>query len=164
MTTSLAHPRAAAAPPEKLAWTGFELDGRVFAFPYLSVERVVPATPVTALPFAPAGVAGVASISGDIVPVLALPVLLGIERPVSTEAAAQFLVIRVSGRRFALLADRMLFVAAPLAGGRRGGVARPAGDLPHSREAVGPRYLEAVPAARGARLASSPTAARPAGE
>jgi chemotaxis signal transduction protein len=116
MTTSLAPPRAAAAPPEKLAWTGFELDGRVFAFPYLSVERVVPAAPVTALPFAPAGVEGVASISGDIVPVLALPVLLGVDQTASAQTAAQFLVIRVAGRRFALLADRMLFVAAPLAG------------------------------------------------
>jgi purine-binding chemotaxis protein CheW len=116
MTTSLATPRSAAAMPERLAWTGFELDGRVFAFPYLSVERVVPATPVTALPFAPAGVEGVASISGDIIPVLALPVLLGADGPQPAQAGAQFLVIRVSGRRFALRADRVLFVANPLAG------------------------------------------------
>jgi purine-binding chemotaxis protein CheW len=102
--------------PERLAWTGFELDGRVFAFPYLSVERVVPATPVTALPFAPAGVEGVASISGDIIPVLALPVLLGADQPQLARAGAQFLVIRVSGRRFALHADRVLFVANPLSG------------------------------------------------
>jgi purine-binding chemotaxis protein CheW len=115
MTTSLAPPRSAAAMPERLAWTGFELDGRVFAFPYLSVERVVPATPVTALPFAPAGVEGVASISGDIIPVLALPVLLGADGAQPAQAGAQFLVIRVSGRRFALRADRVLFVANPLA-------------------------------------------------
>lgn len=116
MTTSLAPPRAAAAPPEKLVWTGFELDSQVFAFPYLSVERVVPATPVTALPFAPAGVEGVASISGDIIPVLALLVLLGTDRPEPAQAGAQFLIIRVSGRRFALRADRVLFVANPLPG------------------------------------------------
>ncbi len=116
MTTSLAPPRSAAAMPERLAWTGFELDGRVFAFPYLSVERVVPATPVTALPFAPAGVEGVASISGDIIPVLALPVLLGADGAQPPQAGAQFLVIRVSGRRFALRADRVLFVANPLSG------------------------------------------------
>jgi purine-binding chemotaxis protein CheW len=114
--TSLAPRRSAAATPESLAWTGFELDGRVFAFPYLSVERVVPATPVTALPFAPAGVEGVASISGDIIPVLAVPVLLGADRPQSAQAGSQFLVIRVSGRRFALRADRVLFVAASLPG------------------------------------------------
>ncbi|MGZ5909727.1 MAG: chemotaxis protein CheW [Reyranella sp.] len=102
--------------PERLAWTGFELDGRIFAFPYLSVERVVPATPVTALPFAPAGVEGVASISGDIIPVLTLPVLLGADPPQPARAGAQFLVIRVSGRRFALRADRVLFVANPLSG------------------------------------------------
>src|SRR5258708_39341584 len=106
MTTSLAPRRSAAATPESLAWTGFELDGRVFAFPYLSVERVVPATPVTALPFAPAGVEGVASISGDIIPVLAVPVLLGADRPQSAQAGSQFLVIRVSGRRCSLCAAR----------------------------------------------------------
>jgi purine-binding chemotaxis protein CheW len=116
MTTGLTPPRSTAAAPERLAWTGFELDGRVFAFPYLSVERVVPATPVTALPFAPAGVEGVASISGDIIPVLAVLVLLGADRPQSAQAGAQFLVIRVSGRRFALRADRVLFVANPLPG------------------------------------------------
>jgi purine-binding chemotaxis protein CheW len=114
--TSLAPPRSTAAAPDRLAWTGFELDGRVFAFPYLSVERVVPATPVTALPFAPAGVEGVASISGDIIPVLAVLVLLGADRPQSAQAGSQFLVIRVSGRRFALRADRVLFVAAALPG------------------------------------------------
>ena len=111
MATTLAPPRSAAVAPDGLAWTGFELDGRVFAFPYLSVERVVPATPVTAVPFAPASVEGVASISGDIIPVLALAVLLDIDRPQPARAGTQFLVIRVSGRRFALRADRVLFVA-----------------------------------------------------
>ena len=71
---------------------------------------------MTALPFAPAGVEGVASISGDIIPVLALPVLLGADRPEPAQAGAQFLIIRVSGRRFALRADRVLFVANPLPG------------------------------------------------
>ena len=92
MTTTLAPPRSAAVAPDRLAWTGFELDGRVFAFPYLSVERVVPATPVTAVPFAPASVEGVASISGDIIPVLALAVLLDIDRPQPAQAGTQFLV------------------------------------------------------------------------
>jgi len=99
-----------------LAWTGFELDGEVFALPYRSVERVLPATPVTALPFAPAGIEGVASISGDIVPVLALRVLLAADRSQPVQPGSQFLVIRVSGRRFALRVDRVLFVAAALSG------------------------------------------------
>jgi len=99
-----------------LAWTGFELDGEVFALPYRSVERVLPATPVTALPFAPAGIEGVASISGDIVPVLALRVLLAADRSQPAQPGSQFLVIRVSGRRFALRVDRVLFVAAALSG------------------------------------------------
>ncbi len=84
--------------------------------PYRSVERVLPATPVTALPFAPAGIEGVASISGDIVPVLALRVLLAADRSQPVQPGSQFLVIRVSGRRFALRVDRVLFVAAALSG------------------------------------------------
>jgi purine-binding chemotaxis protein CheW len=99
-----------------LAWTGFELDGEIFALPYRSVERVLPATPVTALPFAPAGIEGVASISGDIVPVLALRVLLAAARSQLAQPGSQFLVIRASGRRFALRVDRVLFVAAALSG------------------------------------------------
>jgi purine-binding chemotaxis protein CheW len=114
--TSPAAPRSAAPLPERLAWTGFELDGEVFALPYRSVERVLPATPVTALPFAPAGVEGVASISGDIVPVLALRVVLAADRSQPAQPGSQFLVIRVSGRRFALRVDRVLFVAAALSG------------------------------------------------
>jgi chemotaxis signal transduction protein len=116
MMTSPAAARSAASPPERLAWTGFELDGEVFALPYRSVERVLPATPVTALPFAPAGVEGVASISGDIVPVLTLRILLAADRSQPAQPGAQFLVIRVSGRRFALRVDRVLFVAAALSG------------------------------------------------
>jgi chemotaxis signal transduction protein len=116
MMTSPAPGRSTAPPPERLAWTGFELDGEVFALPYRSVERVLPATPVTALPFAPAGVEGVASISGDIIPVLALRVLLAAERSQPAQPGAQFLVIRVAGRRFALRVDRVLFVAAALSG------------------------------------------------
>ena len=107
MTTTLTPPRSAAVASDRPAWTGFELDGRVFAFPYLSVERVVPATPVTALPFAPASVEGVVSISGDIIPVLALAAVLDIDRPQAARTGAQFLVVRVSGRRFALRADRV---------------------------------------------------------
>jgi len=114
--TSPVPSRSAAPPPERLAWTGFELDGEVFALPYRSVERVLPAMPVTALPFAPAGVEGVASISGDIVPVLALRVLLAADRSQPAQPGSQFLVIRVSGRRFALRVDRVLFVAAALSG------------------------------------------------
>ena len=114
-----APPRSPAPEPVRLAWTGFELDGEAFAFAYASVERVLPATAVTSLPFAPAGVEGVASIAGDIMPVLALFTLLSPDRPPPAQPGTQFLILRVAGRRYVLRADRMLFVAAvlPLAEG-----------------------------------------------
>src|SRR4029077_14616264 len=103
--TGLDPPRSA-PPAERLARTGFELDGEVFALPDRCVERVLPATAVTALPFAPAGVEGVASISGDIIPVLALRILLAAARPQAAQSGPQFLVTLVSGRRFAPRIDR----------------------------------------------------------
>ena len=95
-------------------WTGFELDGQAFALPAGHVERVLPAGQVTALPFAPAGVEGVASVSGDVVPVLALAGLLFPDRPAPAQPGEQFMVVLVAGQRFALRIDRVLFVATVL--------------------------------------------------
>jgi chemotaxis signal transduction protein len=101
-------------------WTGFELEGQAFALPAVHVERVLPAGPVTALPFAPAGVEGVASVSGDVVPVLALAGLLFPDRPPPPQPGAQFMVVMVDGQRFALRIDGVLFVAAVLQHGAEG--------------------------------------------
>ncbi|CAN5668367.1 hypothetical protein BH10PSE6_BH10PSE6_26260 [soil metagenome] len=97
-----------------MPWTGFELEGEAFALPAGHVERVLAATPVTALPFAPAGVEGVASVSGDVVPVVALAGVLFRDRPPPVHPGEQFLVVRIAGQRFALRIDDMLFVAAIL--------------------------------------------------
>jgi purine-binding chemotaxis protein CheW len=114
--TNSAPLQPAASLPEGGAWTGFELDGDVFALPYRSVELVLLATPVTRLPFAPAGVEGVASIAGEIIPVLSLRELLSPGRPPSARLGSDFVVARLAGRRFALRADRVLFVADALSG------------------------------------------------
>ena len=95
-------------------WTGFELEAQAFALPAGHVERVLAAGPVTALPFAPAGIEGVASVSGDVVPVLALAGLLFPERPAPAQPGEQFMVVIVAGQRFALRIDRVLFVATAL--------------------------------------------------
>lgn len=100
--------------PSDTPWTGFELEGEAFALPASHVERVLPATPITALPFAPVGVEGVASVSGDVVPVVALSTLLFPGRPAPTQPGTQFLIARVAGQRFALRIDDMLFVAGAL--------------------------------------------------
>jgi chemotaxis signal transduction protein len=104
----------ASTPSSAPIWTGFELEGQAFALPAVHVERVFPAGQVTALPFAPAGVEGVASVSGDVVPVLALAGLLFPDRPAPAEPGAQFMVVMVSGQRLALRIDRVLFVATAL--------------------------------------------------
>jgi chemotaxis signal transduction protein len=112
VTTPLPRPDAPA--PEDSAWTGFELDGEIFALPHRCIEQVLPARPVTKLPFAPASVEGVASISGDVVPVLSLRALLSPDRLPPVRLNPDFIVIQVSGRRFVLRVDRVLFVANPL--------------------------------------------------
>jgi len=114
VTASPTLPRLAALAPEDAAWTGFELDGEIFALPYRCVEQVLPARPVAKLPFAPAAVEGVASISGDVVPVLALRALLSPGQSPPARRSPDFIVIRVSGRRFVLRVDRVLFIADPL--------------------------------------------------
>jgi len=111
---SLGHPAPAAPAADAVAWTGFELDGNVFALPNHCVERVLSATRVTPLPFAPPAVEGVASISGDVLPVLALRLLLSPERSRRTSTAPDFVVILVEGRRFALRVDRVLFISEAL--------------------------------------------------
>lgn len=104
----------ATAPSSVSIWTGFELEGQAFALPAGVVERVLPAGQVTPLPFAPAGVEGVASVSGEVVPVLALASLLFSDRPPPALAGAHFMVVAIAGQRFALRIDHVLFVAAAL--------------------------------------------------
>jgi chemotaxis signal transduction protein len=109
-------PLAMADLAEEIAWTGFDLGGEAYAVDNRSVERVLAATPVTALPFAPAGIEGVANVSGEVLPVVDLAALIGLV-PSSTGSrspGAQFLAVRIAHRRFVLRIDRLLFVAASL--------------------------------------------------
>jgi chemotaxis signal transduction protein len=107
---------AAAPAPETIAtWTGFELDGQAFALPAALVERVQPSAEPTMLPFAPRGIQGVASVSGEVIPVVALTTLLHSDRDAASAGGGHFLVVRIAGQRFALRIERMLFVASRLA-------------------------------------------------
>lgn len=112
MAASLALSPASSAETE--TWSGFELDGQVFALAGQCVERVVPATAVTRLPFAPAGVEGVASISGEVLPVVSLGALLAPDRAASANPHPLFLAVRIADHRFALRVDRVLFMADAL--------------------------------------------------
>lgn len=104
----------AAATPKTTIWTGFELDGLAFALPASLVERVEAAAEPTMLPFAPRGVQGVASVSGEVIPVVALTALLFPDLEDAAADGSQFLVARVAGQRFAVRIERMLFVASSL--------------------------------------------------
>jgi purine-binding chemotaxis protein CheW len=114
MAASLALADSAASSAETASWSGFELDGQVFALPGQCVERVVPATAVTRLPFAPAGVEGVASISGEVMPVVSLGALLAPDHAAPATTPPLFLAVRIADRRFALRVDRVLFMADAL--------------------------------------------------
>jgi chemotaxis signal transduction protein len=95
------------------AWTGLELAGEIVAFRYHIVERVLSAGAVTALPFAPDGIEGVVSVAGDVLPVVALGVLLFRDRPAG-EQGRELVIVVIAGRRFALRVDGVAFIAAPL--------------------------------------------------
>jgi chemotaxis signal transduction protein len=109
-------PLAVADAAGDIAWTGFDLGGEAYALDNRSVERVLAATPVTELPFAPAGIEGVANVSGEVLPVVDLAALIG-RVPSDTgshPSGTQFLAVRIAHRRFVLRIDRLLFVAANL--------------------------------------------------
>jgi chemotaxis signal transduction protein len=105
---------AASSSTETASWTGFEIDGRAFALPARAIDRVEEAREPTALPFAPRGIEGVASMSGEVVPVVALSALLHPDRPAPSVDGSLFLVALVAGQRFAIRIERMLFVSSPL--------------------------------------------------
>jgi chemotaxis signal transduction protein len=98
------------------AWTGFDVGGAAFAIDYRAVERVVAATPVAPLPFAPPAIDGAANLSSEVLPVVDVAKLVGLRpcNPVSRPSGAQFLVVCVAHQRFVLRVDRLLFVAADL--------------------------------------------------
>lgn len=82
----------------------FRLDGRLYALPVETVQRVIRAVDVTPLPDAPEAVLGVIDVAGHVVPVLsprrrmALP-----DRPVGPDDA--FILAQAGSRTVALAVD-----------------------------------------------------------
>lgn len=88
-------------------WVLFALDTGRYALPIDSVERIVRAAEVTALPKAPAVVLGALDLAGDILPVFSLRRRLGLaDRPLSI--SDQFVVGRTRRRRVILCVDAAL--------------------------------------------------------
>jgi purine-binding chemotaxis protein CheW len=82
----------------------FGLDGQRHALPLTSVERIVPAVEVTALPNAPAMVLGAIDVAGRVLAVLNLRERFGLP-PREIQPADQFLIARTAQRTVALVID-----------------------------------------------------------
>ena len=82
----------------------FRLDGQRYALPLASIERIVRAVEVTALPHAPPMVLGVIDMAGRILPVLSLRQHFGLpDREVVP--ADRFLIARTALRTVAVVID-----------------------------------------------------------
>jgi purine-binding chemotaxis protein CheW len=88
-------------------WVLFALDAGRYALPLDSVERVVRAAEVTALPKAPAVVLGALDIAGDILPVFSLRRRLGLPDR-ELRSGDQLLIARTAHRRVVLCVDAAL--------------------------------------------------------
>lgn len=85
-------------------WVLFSLDAGRYALPLESVERIVHAAEITALPLAPDVVLGAIDIAGDILPVYDLRRRFRLAaRPL--RIADQFIVARAARRRVVLVVD-----------------------------------------------------------
>lgn len=100
---------AARAPETVTRWVLFSLDAGRYALPLESVERIVHAAEITALPLAPDVVLGAIDIAGDILPVYDLRRRFRLPaRPL--RVADQFIIASTARRRVVLAVDAALGV------------------------------------------------------
>ena len=100
---------AARAPETATRWVLFSLDAGRYALPLESVDRIVHAAEITALPLAPDVVLGALDIAGEILPVYDLRCRFQLpRRPV--RITDQFIVARTASRRVVLAVDAALGV------------------------------------------------------
>lgn len=90
-------------------WVLFCLDAHRYALPLPTVERIVRAVQITALPLAPAAVLGAIDVGGHILPVFNLRHRFRLpERPLALED--QFIIAATAQRRVVLVVDKALGV------------------------------------------------------
>lgn len=89
----------------------FEIERQRFALALAVVERVERAVAITALADAPPLIAGVIDVRGDLIPVITLRKLWGLPER-SLTLSDQLLIARGTRRRYALLIDTVIDVAA----------------------------------------------------
>ncbi|TXT51125.1 MAG: purine-binding chemotaxis protein CheW [Spirochaetes bacterium] len=82
----------------------FELGGQRFAFPTNQVDRVLLSPKIFPLPGTPAHILGVANILGEILPILDLRPLLGMEAALA-DANARLLLLEHGAVKLGLMAD-----------------------------------------------------------
>ena len=87
----------------------FTLDDREYAFPLMSVQRVVRAAEITPLPGAPGFILGAAEVQGRAIPVVNTRALLALPQKEVTHID-QFILTRTRKRAYAFVADEIIGV------------------------------------------------------
>jgi len=75
-----------------------DFQGRTFAVAFECLREVIEPPLITPVPMAPAGVCGVANLRGDLLPVLALDPLLGMQTPQGVLARRPWMAVFESGK------------------------------------------------------------------
>ncbi len=88
----------------------FWQSGQCWAIPAERAVKVIPTQPLTHLPFLPPEVLGVVAISGKVVPVLDLPMMLGLPKHESNDA--ELVLVAIGTETYALRVERVLQIAA----------------------------------------------------
>ena len=104
----------AAAKAADLAFLGFNLAGQDYALPLDAVAEVmaVPKT-IAAMPRSEAVLIGVFELRGDVLPVVSLRALLGLDQR-GVQADDRVVIVRIGGHRLALLVDRISVILRAL--------------------------------------------------
>jgi len=113
MNVEQADPRPEMAelePPPNERLCVFRRQERSFALPVAEVLEVLPAVELAPIPLAPPLVAGLFNLRGDLVPLLRLEALFGLE-PRPPVRGEQYLVTRLGDSRMALWVDRVVDIA-----------------------------------------------------
>src|SRR5512133_3128779 len=98
--------RAAEAPRERAELCTFRIGGEDYAVDIMRVREIISPLPVTPVPRAPAFIEGVIRLRSEVIPVVDVRKRFGLP-PAPPTRRTKFIVVRIGGRRLALVVDEV---------------------------------------------------------
>jgi len=96
-------------PEEVIRLAKFAIGREVFAIDIMRIQEIVRPLPVTPVPKAPFGMVGVFNLRGRVLPLYDLRTFFGLKRE-KQDPRARFVIVRLDGRKIALVVDNVLEV------------------------------------------------------